>query len=105
MSEQVREQSNVLIPLYKRLCEKIFRLAKQLPYPGELKNIIRTSIVFSNPEKQNEYVINLAKALCPEISLDRVILKKLGFSLREMEVLTGISKSKLAREENGDKTE
>lgn len=89
----------------KRLCEKIFKLAKQLPYPGEMKNIIRTSIVFSNPERQNEYVINLIKALCPELSLDSDILKKYGFSLREMEVLTGISKSKLAREANGDKAE
>lgn len=86
----------------KRLCKKLFKLAKQVPYPGEMKNIIRTSIVFSNPERHNEYVINLARALCPEIRLDRETLKKLGFSLREMEVLTGISKSKLARDGNGD---
>ena len=86
----------------KRLCKKIFMLAPKLPYPGDLRNIIRTSIVFSNPEIPTEYVINLAKALCPDISLDSMTLKKLGFSFREMEILTGVSKSTLARKVKGD---
>ena len=86
----------------RRLCKKIFTLAPHLPYPGDLKNIIRTSIVFSNPESPTEYVKNIWKALNPDMELDSATLKELGFSLREMEVLTGIPKSTLARKAKGD---
>lgn len=86
----------------RRLCKKIFALAPYLPYPGDLKNIIRTSIVFSDPESTAEYVRNIWKALCPDMELDSATLKEQGFSLREMEVLTGIPKSTLARKAKGD---
>lgn len=88
----------------KRLCNKIFKLTPQLPYPGDLKNIIRTALVFSNPNNPNEYVINLLKTLCPNIELDSTTLKSLGFSLREMELLTGVSKSTLARKVKGEES-
>lgn len=86
----------------RRLCKKLFTIAPQLPYPGDLKNVIRTSIVFSNPESPTEYVGNIRKALCPDMKLDSGSLKELGFSLREMEVLTGVPKSTLARRVKGD---
>ena len=86
----------------KRLCKKIIETASKIPYPGDLKNIIRTSIVFSNPSNPNEYVVNLMKALCPDIPIDSATLKEHGFSLREMEVLTGLPKSTIARKINGE---
>lgn len=90
-------------PLTNRnLCKKVFSLAPQLPNPGELKNIIRTSIVFSNPQNHDEYVSNIIKELIPDMDFDISNLKKMGFSLREMEVITGIPKSTLARKTKGD---
>lgn len=85
----------------RRLCQKIFSHAEYLPFPGDLKNIIRTSIVFSKPDNPNEYVINLFKALNPSVKIDSTTLKTMGFSLREMEVLTGISRSTLSRKGKG----
>ena len=90
----------------RRLCDKIFSLADPLPYPGELKNIIRTSIAFSDTTIPDAYVRNLFLSLLPKVELNRQSLQSLGFSLREMEVLLGVSRSTLSRKINeGDSNE
>ena len=38
-----------------RLFRKIMCLYKQLPYPGELQNLIRTSVAFSDPDDGCDY--------------------------------------------------
>lgn len=71
-----------------------------IPYPGDLKNLIRSSLAFSNPNDQYDYLKRLYIAVNnedeSEISLNNIQDK--GFTVREIEILTGISKSKVARE-------
>lgn len=81
-----------------RLFRKIICLLDPIPYPGELKNIIRTAIAFSNPGNEFDYLKRLYITITNE---DNTKLKKLqtqGFTIREIETLTGISKSQVARE-------
>ncbi len=90
----------------KRLCRKIFSMSSSLPYPGDLKNIIRSSIAFSDPSTPDAYVRNLFSSLIPEVKMDRESLQSMGFSLRDMEALLGISRSTLSRRLNeGDVNE
>lgn len=83
-----------------KVCIHIFKIIKRFPYPGELKNIIRTAIAFSDPANSDSYVRNIFSALLPEYKLDCFSLQSLGFSLREMEVLLGIPRSTLSRQLN-----
>jgi len=90
-----------------RLLRKILKLAKSLPYPGELKNIIKTSLAFSNTNDENDYLKRLYSTLIDDI--EHKDLKQLhdeGFTVREIEKLKGESKSTVARkigkEENAD---
>ncbi len=84
----------------KRLCRKIFNMLDTIPYPGEMRNIIRSSIAFSDPSVPDAYVRNLFVTLNPDMKIDRVTLQLYGFSLREMEVLLGVSRSTLSRKNN-----
>lgn len=80
-----------------RLFRKIIRLMSPIPYPGDLKNIIRAAVAFSNPSDEFDYLKRLYKATYPE-SIDVRILQSQGFTVREIEILTGISKSQVSRE-------
>lgn len=88
--------------VYKRngrnivLFRKIIKLMDPIPYPGILKNLIRTSIAFSEPEDNFDYLRRLYTSVSNE-KIDMVKLNEQGFSLREIEILTGISKSQVAR--------
>ncbi len=79
-----------------RTVRKILSLSKHIPYPGELKNIIRTSVAFSNPSNELDYLRQLYRNFVSP-NLDVAVLKKQGFSVREIENLTGVSKSKVAQ--------
>ena len=79
------------------LFEKIIRLFKPIPFPGELKNLIRSSIAFSSPTEPFEYLRKLYKKACPTSSGDVKELKEHGFTIREIEQLTKISKTQVAR--------
>ena len=79
-----------------KLFKKIINCYNVIPYPAELINIIKTSIAFSDPNDTVDYMKRILKeALHEEINSDSLIDR--GFTLREIEVLTGISKSQLSR--------
>lgn len=80
-----------------RLFRKIINLMSPIPYPGELKNIIRASVAFSNPSNEFDYLKRLYRTVCPE-QADMHMLQSQGFTVREIEILTGISKSQVSRE-------
>ena len=80
-----------------RLFRKIIGLQNQLPFPGELKNVIRASIAFSDPNDEFDYLRRLYNALSGEKTMELKTLQEQGFTVREIEVLTGISKSQVAR--------
>lgn len=82
-----------------RLFKKILERMDVIPYPGELKNLIRTSIAFSDPSNEHDYL----KKLYININRDNenMNLKHMqdnGFTVREIEILTGVSKSQVSRE-------
>lgn len=80
-----------------RLFRKIMSLKQPIPYPGELKNIIRTSIAFSNPDDGKDYLRRLYTTICGTIPNNLNTLKAQGFTLREIEILTNIPKSSVSR--------
>lgn len=81
-----------------RLFRKIMKRMSVLPYPGELKNIIKTSVAFSNPEDEVDYFRRLYYNICGEKPEDLKKLQSQSFTVREIEILSKIPKSSVARE-------
>jgi SpoVK/Ycf46/Vps4 family AAA+-type ATPase len=81
-----------------KLVKKILSTANNLPLPGELKNIIKTSILFSEHSIPFDYIVRLYKILNQCNTIDTKKLNEDKFTLREIEILTGISKSSISRE-------
>lgn len=82
-----------------KLFKKIIRNMNEIPNPGELKNIIRVSLAFSDPTNEFDYLKRLLKyALKNPSNIDLKELQNMGFTVREIEILTGISKSQVSRE-------
>jgi len=83
---------------HMRLVKKILLQGEpSLPMPGDLKNIIRTSLAFSEPTDSIDYIRKLYVAIHGDIPTDMQLLKKLGYTLRDIEVLTQASKSTVSR--------
>ena len=81
-----------------RLFRKILNTAKTLPYPGELKNIIKTSLAFSDANSENDYLKRLYNNLVGNLETKDINqLYSEGFTLREIEKLKGESKSSISR--------
>jgi SpoVK/Ycf46/Vps4 family AAA+-type ATPase len=84
-----------------KLLKKLIKLIDPIPYPGELKNLINTSIAFSNPSNEFDYLKRLFITVTSKHKQALQDLKKLqdlGFTVREIEILTGVSKSQASRE-------
>ncbi|MDO4641713.1 MAG: ATP-binding protein [Neisseria sp.] len=86
-----------------RLFKKIIRSANNLPNPGDLKNIIRTSLAFSDSKDPYDYLKRFLKNIHRGKILTLNQLHNLGFTVREIEILTGVSKSSVSRELSEDK--
>lgn len=80
-----------------RLFRKIIALLDPIPYPGELKNMIKTAIAFSNPHEEFDYLSRLFKQVKPDFIGEYKELQALGFSVRDIEILSKISKSTVSR--------
>ena len=81
-----------------RLFKKILNMTKSLPYPGELKNIIKTSLAFSDIGSDCDYLKRLYNNLIGNLdSKDINQLYSEGFTMREIEKLKGESKSSISR--------
>lgn len=84
-----------------KLFRKILQVAEMLPYPGELKNIIRTSLAFSDINSDDEYLRRLYNSLVGDLDKkDLNQLYKEGFTMREIEKLKDEPKSTVARKLN-----
>lgn len=84
-----------------RLFKKILRKSKELPYPGDLKNIIKTALAFSDSNNPNDYLRRLYTHLINNIEQTTIEeLNVQGFTVREIEKLTGESKSTVSRKLN-----
>lgn len=81
-----------------RLFKKILKLTKQLPYPGELKNVIKTSLAFSDIHLEHDYLRRLYNNLIGNLEQTSIMeLYEKGFTVREIEKLKGESKSSVSR--------
>lgn len=81
-----------------KLFRKILSAADNLPYPGELINVIKTSLAFSDESFEHDYLRRLCNSLIG--NLDETEISQLyekGFTVREIEKLKGESKSSVAR--------
>ncbi|HEM3696679.1 TPA: AAA family ATPase [Streptococcus suis] len=81
-----------------KLFKKIIYSSPSIPNPGDLRNLIRTSLAFSDPSDPHDYQKRLLRSLHVGKNLTIHQLSKLGFTIREIEILTGISKSSVSRE-------
>ena len=80
------------------LFRKIMSLLSPLPYPGDLKNLIRTSIAFSSREENLGYLKTLFQKVCPGYQkLTVQDYRSMGFTIRDIEILSGIPRSTVAR--------
>ena len=86
-----------------KLLRKVISLMNPIRYPGELKNILKSSVAFSSLTDKYDYfrrIFSNAYKSIDEVSIDE--LKTLGFTVREIEILKGISKSQVSRELKGE---
>lgn len=81
-----------------KLFRKILILKSPIPYPGDLKNIIKTAVAFSDPEDGMDYFRRLYYAVCTEKPEDLKKMQLQKFTIREIEILSKKSKSSVARE-------
>jgi len=85
-----------------RIFKKIISNMVELPSPGELKNIIKISLAFSDPMNEFDYLRRLLKYVSKDLKTpDLKTLSSMGFTVREIEILTGVSKSQVSREIKG----
>ena len=84
-----------------RLFRKIMNLLLEKKYPGDLKNLIKTSVAFSNPHDGMDYFRKLYYSICGAKPNDLKKLQAQKFTVREIEILTGRSKSSVARDLKG----
>ncbi len=79
------------------LFKKILNNNESLPYPGELKNIIKTSLAFSDSNSELDYLKRIYNSLSNDNENNLQDIQKKGFTVREIEILTGVSKSQVSR--------
>lgn len=87
------------------LFRKIVNRMNPILYPGDLKNAIKSAIAFSKPGEQYDYLRRLYLSICLDATEDIKVLQKQGFTVREIEIITGISKSQVARVLKGEEDE
>ncbi len=82
-----------------RLFRKILSTMEHIPYPGDLKNMIKTALAFSDAQSEYDYLKKFYEAIHPEKdALDLKVLQGKGFTVRDIEILTDKSKSQVARD-------
>ena len=86
-----------------KLFSKIIKSIPSLPMPGELQNLIKVSLAFSDPSQPYNYLQRLYLTTNQLTSMpEPTNLKSRGFTLREIALLTGMAKSQVARDIRGD---
>lgn len=88
-----------------KLLRKIVKIMTPVLMPGELKNSIKTSLAFSDSNNPYDYLRRLYVSLTGTTNIDLKALQSQGFTVREIELLTGVSKSQVARELKEDNDE
>lgn len=81
-----------------RLFRKILAEKTEMPSPAEIQNIVKTSIVFSDMNTQGDYIRRFYMAYLGHDVEDASSLKEKGYTIREIGILMGQSKSTVDRQ-------
>lgn len=82
-----------------RLFRKIMAQMEEIPYPGELKNMLKSALAFSSPDDPYDYMRRLYAQTSPGLLVgDLARLREQGFTMREIEKLSGVPRSTVSRE-------
>lgn len=85
-----------------RLFHKILNNAAEIPYPGDLVQLIKTSVAFADIENEFDYLRKFYLALNNNpTNVDIQDLQEKGYTTREIEILTGIPRSSVSRKLKG----
>ena len=85
-----------------RLFHKILNNAAEIPYPGDLVQLIKTSVGFADIENEFDYLRKFYLALNNNpTNVDIQDLQEKGYTTREIEILTGIPRSSVSRKLKG----
>ena len=85
-----------------RLFHKILNNAAEIPYPGDLVQLIKTSVAFADIENEFDYLRKFYLALnYNPTNVDIQDLQEKGYTTREIEILTGIPRSSVSRKLKG----
>ena len=113
-SDLIEISGNILEALLKRtstakkdqrLFNKILNSATILPYPGEMKNILKIAVAFSGQEDEYGYLKKIYLSLNNGVQPKVTDLSEKGFTTREIEILTSVSKSQVSRIMKGEANE
>lgn len=96
LSTEIKDQHKVISGIGK-VSKKFFKSLGGLPNPGELKNSIRVAVALSEKDNSSSLFSEIARRVSPAIRLDENNLRNLGFTIREIEQITGTPKSSLSR--------
>ena len=81
-----------------KLYHKILQNLSTIPYPGDLKQIIKTAVAFSDEANEYDYLRKLYLALHPDkLSPSLQELSNEGYTMREIEILTKVPRSSVSR--------
>ena len=80
-----------------RLFKKILNNCTNLPYPGDMIQLIKISLAFSSEDNEFDYLKRFYYELNDGEDVSIQSLTKKGFTTREIEILTGIPKSSVSR--------
>lgn len=81
----------------KKLFRKILALFPSLPNPGDLRNMLKVAIVFSDRSEPYDYLRRVYRSATGRDPDDIFELKNEGFTVREIEKLSTVSKSTVSR--------
>ena len=81
----------------EKLFRKIVALSDPILNPGEMKNLIRSSIAFAGDDNPNRVYQILLRKIRPDLYNDLNGLANAGLTTREIAFLTGSSKSTVSR--------
>ncbi len=85
-----------------RLFHKILNRLSDIPYPGDMKQIIKTAIAFSDETNKYDYLRKIYLSLNgnpKNVNIQE--LANQGFTTREIEILARVPKSSVSRKLNG----
>lgn len=100
LQSYIKQSDNVKADM--RLFKKILNTSKTLPLPGEMIQLIKTSIAFSDTSNEYNYLRRIYLELNGNVMPSIQKLTEEGYTTREIEILTSISKSSVSRKLKGD---